>query len=106
MGGWAGGRDVEETDDVRLERMIDLNLRSAFYTVRAALPHLTAAEWGRIVLVGSRAALDNPPGQAAGRPRPPLDSFDSASYLEGTGDLVVTGRTGTNVADLWVLCRR
>ena len=65
VGGWAGGRDVEETDDDRLERMIDLNLRSAFYTVRAALPHLTAAEWGRIVLVGSRAALDNPPGQAA-----------------------------------------
>ena len=65
VGGWAGGRDVEETDDVRLERMIDLNLRSAFYTVRAALPHLTAAEWGRIVLVGSRAAIENPPSQAA-----------------------------------------
>ncbi len=65
VGGWAGGRDVEETDDVRLERMIDLNLRSAFYTVRAALPHLTKADWGRIVLVGSRAAIDNPAGQAA-----------------------------------------
>jgi NAD(P)-dependent dehydrogenase (short-subunit alcohol dehydrogenase family) len=30
VGGWAGGRDVEETDDVRFERMLDLNLRSAF----------------------------------------------------------------------------
>lgn len=65
VGGWAGGRDVSETDDVRFERMIDLNLRSAFYTVRAALPHLTAAEWGRIVLVGSRAVIDHPPSQAA-----------------------------------------
>ncbi len=65
VGGWAGGRDVEETDDVRFERMLDLNLRSAFYATRAAIPHLKRAEWGRIVLVGSRAAFDAPTGQAA-----------------------------------------
>lgn len=65
VGGWAGGRDVDETDDVRFERMLDLNLRSAFYTVRAALPHLQKADFARIVFVGSRAAIDNPPGQAA-----------------------------------------
>ena len=65
VGGWAGGRDVEETDDVRFERMLDLNLRSAFYAVRAAIPHLKEAGWGRIVLVGSRGAVDYPEGQAA-----------------------------------------
>jgi NAD(P)-dependent dehydrogenase (short-subunit alcohol dehydrogenase family) len=65
VGGWAGGRDVETTDDLRFERMIDLNLRSAFYTVRAAVPYLRESGWGRIVLVGSRAAMDTPPGQAA-----------------------------------------
>lgn len=65
VGGWAGGRDVEETDDVRLERMLDLNLRSTFYAVRAAVPHLRAAGWGRILVIGSRAAEDAPPGQAA-----------------------------------------
>lgn len=65
VGGWAGGRDVEETDDVRLERMLDLNLRSAFYAVRAAMPYLKEAGWGRILLVGSRGAVDCPPGQAA-----------------------------------------
>lgn len=65
VGGWAGGRDVSETDDVRFERMLDLNLRSAFYTVRAAIPHLEAAGGGRILLVGSRAAVDPPAGQAA-----------------------------------------
>ncbi len=65
VGGWAGGRDVEETDDLRFERMVDLNLRSAFYTSRAALPHLRAAGWGRLILVGSRAAFDTPGGQAA-----------------------------------------
>ena len=65
VGGWAGGRDVEETDDVRFERMLDLNLRSAFYAVRAVLPYLRDADWGRIVLVGSRGAVDFPEAQAA-----------------------------------------
>ncbi len=65
VGGWAGGRDVEETDEVRFERMLDLNLRSAFYAVRAVVPYLRATGWGRIVLVGSRAAIDTPAGQAA-----------------------------------------
>lgn len=65
VGGWAGGRDVEETDDVRFERMIDLNLRSAFYAVRATIPHLKEAGWGRIVLVGSRGAVDFFEAQAA-----------------------------------------
>lgn len=65
VGGWAGGRDVDETDDVRFERMLDINLRSAFYTVRAAIPHLKETGWGRIILVGSRAAEDFPEGQAA-----------------------------------------
>lgn len=65
VGGWAGGRDVDETDDLRFERMLDLNLRSAFYAVRATVPHLKEAGWGRIVLVGSRGAIDYPSGQAA-----------------------------------------
>jgi NAD(P)-dependent dehydrogenase (short-subunit alcohol dehydrogenase family) len=65
VGGWAGGRDVEETDDVRFERMLDLNLRSAFYAVRAAIPYLKEAGWGRIVLVGSRGAVDFFEAQAA-----------------------------------------
>lgn len=64
VGGWAGGRDVAETDTVRFDRMIDLNLRSAFYTLRAAIPHMKNAEWGRIIAIGSRAASDNPAGQA------------------------------------------
>jgi len=65
VGGWAGGRDVEDTDDVRFERMLDLNLRSAFYSVRAVLPFLREVGKGRIITIGSRAAIDNPSGQAA-----------------------------------------
>lgn len=65
VGAWAGGRDVAETDNVRFDRMIDLNLRSAFYVVRAAIPHMVEADWGRIIVVSSRAAIDPPTGQAA-----------------------------------------
>ncbi len=65
VGGWSGGRDVEETDDVRFDRMIDLNLRSSWNAVRAAIPHMKGREWGRIVLMGSRHAIDAPSGQAA-----------------------------------------
>jgi NAD(P)-dependent dehydrogenase (short-subunit alcohol dehydrogenase family) len=65
VGGWAGGRYIAETDDVRFDRMIDLNLRSAFYTVRAAIPHLREVDWGRIIVVASRAGMETPAGQAA-----------------------------------------
>jgi NAD(P)-dependent dehydrogenase (short-subunit alcohol dehydrogenase family) len=64
VGGWSGGRDVSETDDVRLDRMIDLNLRTAWNTTRAAIS-LMDEEWGRIILMGSKHALDAPAGQAA-----------------------------------------
>ena len=65
VGGWAGGRDISETDNLRFDRMIDLNLRSTFNTLRAAIPHMREADWGRIVAVGSKAAVDTPAGQAA-----------------------------------------
>ncbi|MEZ5175785.1 MAG: SDR family oxidoreductase [Acidimicrobiia bacterium] len=64
VGGWTGGRDVSETDDVRLDRMLDLNLRTAWNASRAVIPHMSE-EWGRIILMGSKHALDAPAGQAA-----------------------------------------
>jgi NAD(P)-dependent dehydrogenase (short-subunit alcohol dehydrogenase family) len=45
--------------------MLDVNLQSAFNTLRAAIPHLRSSEVGRVVFVGSRAAQDTPAGQAA-----------------------------------------
>ena len=32
-----------------------------------------------------------------------LDTCDSYPYLERVGGLLRTGRTGTNVADLWIV---
>lgn len=64
VGGWAGGRDVAETSDVRLDHMLDLNLRTAWNTSRAAIPHMSE-DWGRIILMSSKHAIDCPAGQAA-----------------------------------------
>ena len=39
--------------------------RYAFRTIRAPIPYTRAAEWGRIIAIGSRAARDTPASQAA-----------------------------------------
>ena len=64
VGGWTGGRDVTETDDVHLDRMLDINLRTAWNMTRAAIP-LMSEDWGRIILMGSKHAAETPTGQAA-----------------------------------------
>jgi glycerate 2-kinase len=51
------------------------------------------------------AIVDGTTVDRGGNPEDSLRNFDSASYLGGTGDLIRTGPTGTNVADLWVLLR-
>jgi NAD(P)-dependent dehydrogenase (short-subunit alcohol dehydrogenase family) len=65
VGGFAGGQRVDETDDATWQRMFDLNLNSAFLLLRAAIPHMRQAKAGRIIAIGSRAALDPGPGIAA-----------------------------------------
>jgi NAD(P)-dependent dehydrogenase (short-subunit alcohol dehydrogenase family) len=58
MGGFAGGTPVGETTDEVWNRMMDLNLRSAFYMIREVLPSMLEAGSGRIIAVGSRAGLE------------------------------------------------
>jgi NAD(P)-dependent dehydrogenase (short-subunit alcohol dehydrogenase family) len=65
VGGFAGGKTVAETDDATFQRMLDLNLNSAFYVLRAVIPHMRRAGVGRIIAIGSRAAEDPGPGVGA-----------------------------------------
>lgn len=65
VGGFAGGSLVDDTDDATWHRMFDLNLNSAFQMLRAVIPHMRGANHGRIIAIGSRAALDPGPGIAA-----------------------------------------
>jgi NAD(P)-dependent dehydrogenase (short-subunit alcohol dehydrogenase family) len=65
VGGFAGGAPVAGTDDATFERMLDLNLRSAFHILRAVVPVMRASGSGRIVAIGSRAAVEPQPFIAA-----------------------------------------
>ncbi|MGH7324839.1 MAG: SDR family oxidoreductase [Candidatus Rokuibacteriota bacterium] len=56
VGGFAAGNLVE-TDRATWERMLGLNLTSAFTAARAVVPEMVAAGHGRIVTVGSRAVF-------------------------------------------------
>jgi NAD(P)-dependent dehydrogenase (short-subunit alcohol dehydrogenase family) len=65
LGGFAGGTPVAETDDATWEQMRDLNLTSAFYVLRAAIPHLRKSGAGRIVAIASLAAVEPHAGLGA-----------------------------------------
>jgi NAD(P)-dependent dehydrogenase (short-subunit alcohol dehydrogenase family) len=58
VGGFEGGQPVAETPDETWDKILDVNLRSAQRMFRAILPGMTKAGKGRIVAVGSRAAVE------------------------------------------------
>jgi NAD(P)-dependent dehydrogenase (short-subunit alcohol dehydrogenase family) len=64
IGAFAGGKPVSETDDATFDRMMNVNLRSAFLVIRAALPHMQHQKDGRILAIGSVAAVE--PARMAG----------------------------------------
>ena len=64
-GGYSGGPKLWELDSAVLERMLDLNLRSAFVTSRSVLPILLRQGRGCIVNVAAKAAVDQPGGAGA-----------------------------------------
>src|ERR1035441_6139570 len=58
VGGFGGGQPVAETPDETWDKMLGLNLRSAYTIFRAVLPGMLKAGKGRIVAVGARAAIE------------------------------------------------
>lgn len=56
-GGFAMGPTLDATEDTTWDQMMDLNARSVFHMVRAVLPLMRSAGYGRIVNVAARAAL-------------------------------------------------
>ena len=65
VGGFAGGSTLAETDDATLDQMLDVNLRSMFHMSRAVLPTMREQGAGRIIGIGSRAAVEPSVGTAA-----------------------------------------
>ena len=64
VGGFAGGQSVVDTDDETFRRMFDLNLNCVFHILRAAIPALRQTGKGRVIAIGSRAAVE--PGPSVG----------------------------------------
>src|SRR5207247_1677380 len=64
VGGFAGGQPIADTDDATFQKMFDLNLNSVFHILRVSIPALRQAGTGRIIAIGSRAALV--PGDGVG----------------------------------------
>jgi 3-oxoacyl-[acyl-carrier protein] reductase len=64
VGGFATGR-VVETDVSLWQRMLTMNLTSAFLVSQAVLPHMLKRGQGRIVHVAARAAIEPFAGAAA-----------------------------------------
>jgi NAD(P)-dependent dehydrogenase (short-subunit alcohol dehydrogenase family) len=58
VGGFAGGVELADDTPATFDAMFDVNVRSAFYAIRAATPLMRAAGQGRMVLVASRAAIE------------------------------------------------
>lgn len=64
MGGFAAGK-IHETDDDTWNRMIELNLTSAFHITREVVSRMRQASGGRIIGIGSLAAAEPHPGIGA-----------------------------------------
>jgi NAD(P)-dependent dehydrogenase (short-subunit alcohol dehydrogenase family) len=64
IGGFAAGA-VAETDDKTWRQLLDLNLISAFHALRAVIPPMRKAKYGRIVAVGSLTAMEAHAGLGA-----------------------------------------
>jgi NAD(P)-dependent dehydrogenase (short-subunit alcohol dehydrogenase family) len=83
MGGFSGGKAIGETDDATWDRMMNLNLRSGFYILRAVIPAMRAAGSGRIVAIASRAAAEPAANIAAyGASKAALVSLAKSAALE------------------------
>jgi len=72
VGAWAGGQRprvpegaLEQYDDERWRRVIDINLSGIFATVRAAARHMRPRKYGRIVITTSLAATKVEPAIGA-----------------------------------------
>ena len=64
-GGYRGGQPVESLDERGLRGMLELNLVSAFWAAKHAIPHLKRGEGGRLLFISSRGAVETYPGASA-----------------------------------------
>ena len=60
-GGFRFGPSVEEMEEADWDGLLQLNLKSAFLTIKTALPYMKRQGYGRIVSVAARSGLKGDP---------------------------------------------
>lgn len=65
VGGFVGGIPTAELEEDRWDFMMNLNLKSVFLCCKAAIPHMTAQSYGKIINVSARAGLKGEAGLSA-----------------------------------------
>lgn len=65
VGAFTGGTPVAETGDDAIDEMIDVNFKSTFFITKAVLGEMIRQKSGRIIAIGSKAAIEAAPGAAA-----------------------------------------
>ena len=58
VGAYGGGTDIADTDLSQWDLLMNVNLKSAFLCAKAVLPHMVKQDYGRIVNVSSRTAVE------------------------------------------------
>ncbi len=58
VGAYKGGTDIANTKDSDWDFMMNVNLKSAFLCSKAALPYMLRQNYGRIVNIASRTAVE------------------------------------------------
>lgn len=100
MGGFAMDGSIAETDVAIWDKMMTLNLRSAFLVFRAALGPMRERGFGRIVAVSARAAFDPPAGLAAyAVSKAGLQALIKAAAAEGRDSGVTANAVVTSTID-------
>jgi len=65
VGGFEGGQPLQHTPEETWTRMLQVNLHSSVMMMTAVIPLLKQRGCGRIVMIGSRAAIEPPAGLSA-----------------------------------------
>jgi len=58
VGAYSGGTDVANTDESQMDFMMNVNLKSAFLCAKTVLPHMVKENYGKIISVSSRTAVE------------------------------------------------
>lgn len=58
VGAYRGGKDIQDTSEADWDMMMSVNLKSAFLCCKAALPHMIQRNYGKIVNIAARPAVE------------------------------------------------